>query len=98
MERDDLAPADTLAAHDGVTRHIMVGFYDPAVRSLPPERDEAARGHLPLAPRLAFGRRVRGRKRTCQPLLGISVMLPALFGAVLVHYPHVLAQPSVSLD
>jgi hypothetical protein len=39
MERDDLAPADTLAAGDGVTHHVMVGFSDPAVRSLPPERD-----------------------------------------------------------
>jgi hypothetical protein len=42
MERDDLAAADTLAAHDGVTRHVMVGFYGPAVRFLPVERDETA--------------------------------------------------------
>jgi hypothetical protein len=27
-------------------------------------------------------------------LLGLSVMLPALFGAVLVHHPHVLAHPA----
>jgi len=39
MERDDLAAADTLAAHDGVTRHVMVGFYGLAVRFLPVERD-----------------------------------------------------------
>jgi hypothetical protein len=56
-----LAPADTLAAHDGVTRHVMVGFSDPAVRSLPPGGDEttewlgAARGRaVTLAPRLAL--------------------------------------------
>ena len=27
-------------------------------------------------------------------LLGLSVLLPALFGAVLVHHPHVLAHPA----
>jgi hypothetical protein len=27
-------------------------------------------------------------------LLGLSVMLPALFGTVLVHHPHVLAHPA----
>ena len=42
MERDDLAAANTLAAHNGVTRHVMVGFYGPAVRFLRVERDETA--------------------------------------------------------
>ena len=27
-------------------------------------------------------------------LLGLSVMLPALFGTVLVHHPHVLGHPA----
>ena len=59
MERDDLAAADTLAAHDRMTRHVMVGFSDPAVRALPPERDEAAAagGHFPPAPRVAMDAR-----------------------------------------
>jgi hypothetical protein len=38
-----------------MTRHVMVGFYDPAVRSLPPERDWVApRCALPPAPRVAM--------------------------------------------
>jgi hypothetical protein len=53
MERDDLGPTHPLAAHDRMTRHVMVGFPDPAVRSLPPEK-HAAGGHLPPAPRLAL--------------------------------------------
>jgi hypothetical protein len=53
MERDDLAPTHPLAADDGVTRHVMVGFSDPAVRSLPSKRAQAARGHLSAAPRMA---------------------------------------------
>jgi hypothetical protein len=34
-----IAPHLALAALDGVTRHVMGGFSDPALRSLPPERD-----------------------------------------------------------
>src|SRR5262245_6521821 len=49
MERNDLAPADPLAAHDGVTRHVMVGFSDPAIRSLL-ERDETAQQLVTAAP------------------------------------------------
>jgi hypothetical protein len=39
MARDVVARTLALAALDGVTRHVMVGFSDPTVRSLPPERD-----------------------------------------------------------
>src|SRR5262245_65186910 len=53
MERDDLAPTHPLAARDRVTRHVMVGFSDPAVRPLPPEK-HAVGGHLTPAPRLAL--------------------------------------------
>jgi hypothetical protein len=38
---------------------------------------------------------VRGYMPT---LLGLSVMLPALFGTVLVRHPYVLAHPPASLD
>jgi hypothetical protein len=44
----------TLAAHHGVTCHVMVGFSDPAVRSRPPAQHLAAEGHLTPAPRLAL--------------------------------------------
>src|SRR5262245_59677084 len=60
MERDDLAPTHPLAARDRVTRHVMVGFPDPAVRARPPELDEAtqrlatARGRaVTISPRMA---------------------------------------------
>src|SRR5262249_46296822 len=36
----------------------------------------------------------RGEEGYVPTLLGLSVMLPALFGAVLVHHPHVLAHPA----
>jgi hypothetical protein len=54
-----VAAADTLAAHDGMTRHVMVGFSEPAVRSLPQARDHAAAagGHLPPAARVAMDAR-----------------------------------------
>jgi hypothetical protein len=45
-------------AGDGATRHVMVGFSDPTVRSLPSERDEAAQRlgggqAVTISPRLA---------------------------------------------
>ena len=51
-------------AGDGATRHVMVGFSEPAVRSLPQARDHAAAagGHLPPAARVAMDAR-DGRAR-----------------------------------
>jgi hypothetical protein len=95
MERDDLAPTHPLAARDRVTRHVMVGFPDPAVRARPPERDEAtqrlatARGRaVTISPRMAPDARdgvtpMRGEVGTF--LGALAIMGFAAIGAMLVH-------------
>src|SRR6516164_2582296 len=49
---------------------------------------------LTISPRLALDARDGVKEGYVPTLLGLSVMLPALFGAVLVHHPHVLAHPA----
>src|SRR5262249_47865492 len=60
-------------------------------RRNPPPRPSSSR-HDCAAPGDGCGR--RGEEGYVPTLLGLSVMLPALFGAVLVHHPHVLAHPA----
>jgi len=48
MERDDLAPADTLAAHDRMTRHVMVGCSDLVFGPLRGRRGGATARHASL--------------------------------------------------
>jgi hypothetical protein len=87
MERDDLAPTHPLAARDRVTRHVMVGFSDPAVRPLPPEK-HAVGGHLTPAPRPALdaGDGVRPMHWALTFLVALAIMVLAAVGAALIHY------------